>query len=388
MLQYFPCDKMVRKGRYVIMDRKATGKTNGFNFVITLATAVGGGFVFYLLNAPVPWLLGPMIGVLIGSNIWKGKYGWPGQIRNSGMIIVGYTIGLSMTGTALREMGEQLPTMCLMTVILLLLCGGIAYAVSKLSDTDFKTALLGSIPGGLSQVLALAEETKGVNLTVVTVTQVVRLMIIVIGIPLLVFSPIFGQVHDPGAAAASIAAKHNDWAGLFPNILIFAPACAICAVAGNRINFPTAFLLGPAIATAILQGIGLHGPSLPSGLISAAQLMIGTYVGLLLKPDKLQRKLRTFAFAIGSGLVLMLGAWGLSELMTLLHPVSRSTALLSLAPGGMDQMGILAHEINAELSMVSGYQLFRTFFIFFAVPPLLRLLFRIRLKSPSREQPQ
>ncbi|WP_336771381.1 AbrB family transcriptional regulator [Paenibacillus sp. MMO-58] len=369
------------------MGRQAISEANGFKFFITLVTAVGGGIIFYLLNTPIPWLLGPMIAVLIASNVWKGKYRWPRQIRNSGMMIVGYTIGLSMTGTALKEMGVQLPTMCLMTVILLLLCGGIAFVVSRFSDTDFETALLGSIPGGLSQVLALAEETKGVNLTVVTMTQVVRLMIIVIGIPLLVFSPIFGQVHDAAAAAVPIAAKHENWAALFPNILIFAPVCAICAIAGNRIKFPTAFLLGPAISTAILQGIGLHGPSLPSTLISASQLMIGTYVGLLLKPGKLQRKVRTFSFAIGSGLVLMLCAWGLSELMTLLHPVSRSTALLSLAPGGMDQMGILAHEINADLSMVSGYQLFRTFFIYFAVSPLLRLLFRIKLKSPRAEQP-
>ncbi|MGO4107067.1 AbrB family transcriptional regulator [Paenibacillus sp. YAF4_2] len=365
-----------------------TVESNSFKFLITLVTAVGGGMIFSLLNTPIPWLLGPMIAVLIGSNVWKGKYRWPGQIRNSGMIIVGYTIGLSMTGAALKEMGHQLPTMCLMTIILLLLCGSIAFAVSKLSDTDFKTALLGAIPGGLSQVLALAEETEGVNLTVVTVTQVVRLMIIVIGIPLLVFSPIFGQVHDAAAAAVSLTTTQATWADLFPNILIFAPICTICAVAGNRINFPTAFLLGPAIATAALQGAGLHGPALPSGLISAAQLMIGTYVGLLLKPGKLQRKVRTFSFAIGSGLVLMLFAWGVSELLTVLHPVSRSTALLSLAPGGMDQMGILAHEIDADLSMVSGYQLFRTFFIFFAVPPILRLLFKIKLKGSGTEQPQ
>ncbi|GLX66413.1 AbrB family transcriptional regulator [Paenibacillus glycanilyticus] len=370
------------------MGSKTLTTTNGFKFLITLITAVGGGMLFNLLNTPIPWLLGPMIAVLIGTNIWKGAYRWPSQIRNSGMIIVGYTIGLSMTGTALKAMGHQLPSMFLMTLVLLLFCAGIAYLVSKLSDTDFKTALLGSIPGGLSQVLALAEETEGVNLTVVTVTQVIRLMIIVIGIPLLVFSPVFGQVHDSVAAAVALTTQHADWAGLFPSMFIFAPVCAVCAIVGNRINFPTAFLLGPAIATAILQGIGLHGPSLPSGLISAAQLMIGTYVGLLLKPSRLERKVRTFAFAIGSGLVLMIIAWGLCELLTLLHPVSRSTALLSLAPGGMDQMGILAHEINADLSMVSGYQLFRTFFIFFAVPPLLRLLFKIKLKGTGAEQPQ
>jgi hypothetical protein len=143
-------------------------------------------------------------------------------------------------------------------------------------------------------------------------------------------------------------------------------------------------LLGPAIGTAILQIIGMQGPSLPSLLINAAQMMIGTYVGLMLKPGQLSNKVRTIALAIGSGILLIIGALGLSLLLTQLQPVTASTALLSLAPGGMDQMGIMAHEIHADLSMVAGYQLFRTFFIFFAVPPLLRMLFKLTFREKER----
>jgi uncharacterized membrane protein AbrB (regulator of aidB expression) len=54
-----------------------------------------------------------------------------------------------------------------------------------------------------------------------------------------------------------------------------------------------------------------------------------------------------------SGFILIAGALGLSLLLTKLQPVSQATALLSLAPGGMDQMGIIAHEVNADLSMVN-----------------------------------
>ncbi|WP_244965673.1 AbrB family transcriptional regulator [Paenibacillus alvei] len=46
-------------------------------------------------------------------------------------------------------------------------------------------------------------------------------------------------------------------------------------------------------------------------------------------------------------------------------------------------MGIIAHEIQADLSMVSGYQIFRTLFISFAVPPLLQFLFRIIAKKET-----
>jgi uncharacterized protein len=361
-------------------------KTSSSRNTMSLVTAVIGGTVFNLLHLPIPWLLGPMIAVLIGSNTFKGRYEWPGQVRNAGMIIVGYTIGLSLTASALREMSHQLPFMLLLTMILLLMCAGIAYIVSKLSDTNYRTALLGSIPGGLTQVIALAEETEGINLTVVTVTQVIRLMMIIICVPLLVFSPIYGQLHGEAAATTvTMSTASASWSGLLPNLFIFALFCIVCAMAGNKIKFPTAFLLGPAIGTAILQMLGLHGPALPSLIIDAAQLMIGTYVALLLKPDQLTRKLRTISLAVGSGLLLVLGAWGLSVLLAKVQPISMSTGLLSLAPGGMDQMGIIAHEIHADLSMVAGYQLFRIFFIFFAIPPLLRMMFEyIRKRQKVR----
>ncbi|REE81513.1 hypothetical protein A8990_11837 [Paenibacillus taihuensis] len=355
----------------------------------TLLTALLGGVLFKLLHAPIPWLLGPMLAVLIGSKIFgrapASAYKWPSSVRNAGMIIVGYTIGLSMTASALAEMSHQLLTMMLMIVLLLLFCAGMAFTVAKLSGTDFKTALLGSVPGGLTQVLALAEETEGVNVTIVTVTQVIRLMMIIVCIPIVVFSPLFGGgAHGASASVADGAgALHHaaaTWSGLFPGMLWFAPVAVLCALLGARVNFPTAYLLGPALGTAVLQLSGLAGPGLPALFIDAAQLMIGAYVGLLLKPEQLEHKVRTISLALGSGLLLIVGAWGFGLLLTKLHSVSLPTALLSLAPGGMDQMGIIAHEIDADLSMVAGYQLFRTFFIFFAIPPLLRLLFRRSLK--------
>lgn len=338
-----------------------------------LISLVGAG-LFNLLDLPVPWLLGPMTASLIASNLLKRRYAWPSKIRNGGMIIVGYTIGLAMTGDALRDMVTQVPYMILMTFLLLLLCVGIAYMIGRLSGTDFKTSLLGSVPGGLSQVLILAEETKGADLTLVTVNQVLRLLLIIIFIPLLLYSPLFGQHMSETAQAAS--SVKVPWSGLFPNILVYAPMCAMLAVLGKKVRFPTAFLLGPAFGTALLQATSFHAPPLPIGLTDAAQLAIGTYVGMLLKPAQIQHKVRTFSLALLSGVLLLLGSIGLSVLLTVLEPVSAATSLLSLAPGGMDQMGIIAHSIGADLSIVSGYQLFRTFFIFFAIPPLLRLLFR------------
>lgn len=350
--------------------------------IITLIIAVLGSILFKLLHIPVPWLLGPMVVMTIGINVLKFEFVWPSSIRNAGMIVVGYTIGLSMTSSALREMALQLPLMLLMTLLLMLLCAGIAYAVSRLSDTDYRSALLGSIPGGLTQVLTLAEETEGINLAVVTVTQVIRLMMIIIFIPLLVMLPMFAQNSGDGAASALIS--NSQTVSLFPNLFIFAMVSILLAIVGTKINFPTAYLLGPIIGTAILQLLGLQGPQLPAFVVNAAQLMIGTHVGLMLRTNQITRKTRTISLAVGSGLMLLLGSIILSISLTKLQSISKATGLLSLAPGGMDQMGIIAHEIGADLSIVSGYQLFRTFFIYFAVPPLLKLVFKRRGRRRAR----
>jgi len=348
-----------------------------FGYVMTLSTALLGAYLFKLIHAPIPWLLGPLISVLVASNVWKGRYYWPVQIRNTGMIIVGYTIGLSMTAAALKEMLHQLPYMLVMTILLLILCGTIAYMMSKIAKIDYRTALLASVPGGLTQVIMLAEETKGVNLAIVTVTQVIRLMIIIVCVPLLLFSPVFGHTHAATAISLPSTAAAL-WPAWSPRFLIFALACIACAWIGSKIKLPTAYLLGPVLATAILNLSGIHAEGLSPLIINAAQLMLGAYVGLMLKPDGLKGKVRTLLVAVTSGLVLLMGAWGLSSLLTLVEPISTSTALLSLAPGGMDQMGILAHEVHADLSMVAGFQMFRIFFIFFATPPLLRYIMGLK----------
>ncbi len=349
--------------------------------LMTAVTAVIGGFLFQWLGMPIPWLLGPMVTVFAFARLLGSvRPYWPTTLRDSGIVIVGYMLGLSFTLETFREIGEQLPTMALLTVLLLIGTFLIALLVAKLSGLPLATVLIGSIPGGLSQMVALADELPGIDLTVVTFLQVSRLMMIIFCVPLLIFSPVIGaSIHhataDSAAAAASAAAG---WSGLFPHVLVYAAACIGCALLWKKIRFPTAFLLGPMIATLALHLSGYAGPALPQGLVNLSQLLIGGYLGLMLKPEKLANKLKITMLAALSGVLLILCTVGLSLLLTRLHAVPLSTSLLSLSPGGMDQMGIIAQEVNADLTFVVCYQLFRMLFIFIAVPPVLKLIFRAR----------
>ncbi|WP_168118590.1 AbrB family transcriptional regulator [Paenibacillus sp. HB172176] len=364
-------------------------KINGAAFLFTAALAVVGGLLFEWIGIPIPWLLGPMILVLIGSKLTKSfQPCWPSELRNTGMIIVGYMIGLSFTANTFKEIGKQLPSMMLLTLLLLVCTYLIALLIAKLSGIAFPTILMGSIPGGLSQMIILAEELKGIDLTVVTFLQVSRLMMIIFFVPMLVFSPLVGasmgtELSDSAAAATAIAA---DWSAMFPHIWLYAAACPLLALIGNRIKFPTAFLLGPMVATIVIHLSGFAGPMLPPALVDVSQLLIGGYLGLMFKPEKLQNKLKIISLACLSGIILILCSLGLSLLLMHLRDTPLATSFLSLSPGAMDQMGIIAREVDADLSFVICYQLFRTLFIFLVVPPLLKFLFRSMLRRKEENQ--
>ncbi|MCA0755811.1 AbrB family transcriptional regulator [Paenibacillus sp. N4] len=356
-------------------------------FLLSLGVSLSGGLIFTFLHIPISWLLGPMLFMLLGSQVFKLQLMWPTPVRDYGILIIGYAIGLTMTEEALQGILFQLPMMLLMSLLLVGLCALIAYAASKATDFDFPSLLVGSVPGGLSQMVTLADEMKPINLTLVTFLQVIRLIMIVFCVPILLYSPwIGGNFH-----ASGIAAEAQDigpsWSGLFPDMLFYAPLCILGAWIARKLHFPTASMLGPMLVMGIVQWTAAAPPpELPVTLLNISQLMIGSHVGLMLRPQQLQRKKQTITLALLSSMLLITGSVGLSYFLSKVFSLSAATSLLSMAPGGMDQMSIMAHAIGADLSIVSGYQLFRILFIFFVVSPLLKMILTRMLKrSPDRQ---
>jgi uncharacterized protein len=365
-----PMSRSEKEGLYLQFNKDA----KRLRFLVTLLIAFIGGVIFQFLQTPIPWLLGPMSSVLIGSQFVKYQLYWPSWFRDIGLIIVGYSIGLSFTKEALLEITKQLPIMLLMTTLLVTSCAGIAVVVSKLTGVNYPTVLTGCIPGGLSQMITFAEEVKGIDITTVTFLQVARLIMILFFLPFLIFGPLFKNTAQTTSDLVGDVAQSATNTSIF----VFAVICIISAILAKKLKFPTPFLLGPILGTSIMIIAGLQGPPLTPFILDLSQFMIGGYIGLLLKPEKLQHKTKVISLALLSGLAMILVSLGLSYLLLLQTHISASTGFLSMAPGGMDQMGILAHEVDADISMVTSFQLFRLLFIYFVVPPLLRLFFKKR----------
>jgi hypothetical protein len=150
------------------------------------------------------------------------------------------------------------------------------------------------------------------------------------------------------------------------------------------LKLPTPFLLGPILATCLLNLAGVGGSRLPQLFIDISQILMGAYLGLMMKPEQLKNKARVSSLSILTGAGLITASFFLGFILVKLYGASVVTSFLSVAPGGMDQMGLLAQEVHANLSVVSSYQMFRIFFILTAVPPVLRWLFKRRLPAAKQ----
>lgn len=348
-------------------------KQSQLQFIETLLCGIAGGFLFSLLNLPLSWMLGPLTAILIWKLLSKRDLYWPVSFRNGGQMLLGYSMGLSFTIASSKQIVDQLPSMAIVTILMVVFGLAIAYFVSKLTGINIPSAVMGTTPGGLSQMVVLSEEIKGADSTVVTFMQTIRMLTVIFIVPTLsihAFSSGETPVGNPTIDLVT-QTEHGNFFQIITvlAIVLFITACAV------RFKCPTPWIIGPLLSSAVLTVSGFETPQLPPILIVLAQLCLGIYLGLGIRMNMLGdwKKLLPFSFIAGIlivGFALVL-AYGLHKI----YPISMTTAFLCIAPGGLPEMGVTAHTVQADVSMVAAYQLFRVFFILFIVPIFLRYLF-------------
>src|SRR5690606_2133733 len=79
----------------------------------------------------------------------------------------------------------DLPYMLFMTVSVIVAALLFGLLFSKMANESLETSLIGSMPGGLSQMVLISEEVNNANVTVVSVMQTFRIFLVVTIVPLL-----------------------------------------------------------------------------------------------------------------------------------------------------------------------------------------------------------
>ena len=91
--------------------------------------AIPGGVLFHFLRIPLPWMLGPLAITLFYNVISGRRARWPVQLWNAGLIVIGDSIGGTVTFETIRQVIENLPGMVATTLLTVLFCLGTGYIV-------------------------------------------------------------------------------------------------------------------------------------------------------------------------------------------------------------------------------------------------------------------
>lgn len=327
---------------------------------MALVAGLAGAFIFSLIHAPMPWLLGPLFAVLLIQLVTPLKLTWPPVFRNAGLVAAGYVIGFAFTLEALQGMQQYFFVMLLINCAFFLLFLGISRLMEKRVQVDRATALTCCVPGGVSQILVFAEEQKGIDLTAVTFYHVLRVLLIVAIVPFIVAG---GGIESAGA---------TEHAGYSLYLALLLVAGFFTGMLFTKFRVPTAYLLGPVFFVMVLNVAEVPVPVMPESLLHFAQLLIGVYIGLLLKKENLKVTKKLVFYAFFSSIVLIVAALGISVLLQHYYGLSFATSFLSTVPGGLDQMGIIAASVQADVTVVTAFQLFRILFLSVLIVPFVK----------------
>lgn len=342
----------------------------------TFIIAGGTGLVFDWIGIFLPWLLGPMAALLLLRQYTSLEFAWPRILRQIGLIFLGIQIGSSFTKHSIELMWFDFPLMILMTFSIVGFSLLLSLVFKRMAGESIATSILGSLPGGLSQMVLLSEEVETANPTVVTLMQTFRIFIVVTVVPFLTaFLPKGSHLADVSLTELPTF----NWT----HFIIFLILGTSFFIGMKKIHFPLPELMAPILSMAIVQYTTDHPVvEVPSIILMLSQVFVGAHLGLQLEQVRDKLSFRMFSSIILSNLVLIAFCGFIAYILTMLH--HENTFLdffISAAPGGIAEMSITALETGADLSTVTSFHLFRIFFILLIAGPVMTYALKKWMKA-------
>lgn len=153
--------------------------------VLLVALVLVGTTVGRLVRLPGAGLLGPLA-LTVALEVTGFSFGLavPVVLVQIGYMLIGWQAGLAFTPESLRAVARLLPAAIALIVVLGVATAGLGWLLARYAGLTPLEGYLSTSPGGVYAVLATAVET-GSNVTFIIAAQVVRILLMLFGAPLL-----------------------------------------------------------------------------------------------------------------------------------------------------------------------------------------------------------
>jgi membrane AbrB-like protein len=314
----------------------------------TIAVGVPAGFLFDWLDTPIPWMVGPMIGVA-ALNLIGFRMDSPPFARQIGQVILGSAVSLYFTPTVVAELAANFPAILAATVAVFLVGGLGALTLSRASGVEGKSTFFASIPGGAMAMAVLAER-HGAQIAPVAVAHSLRVSIVVILIPFALTYGGFPLEASPYRPQVPLDLS------ILPLWLAFG---FILGEVSERLGLQNGYLLVPIFFGAALTASGVQLSAVPRWMTDVAQLMFGLVLGARYERAFFARYKLFIPFALLNSFFILIASAALGAALGWAFGLPIATMILATAPGGLAEMTITAQALQISVPLVVAFHLFR-----------------------------
>lgn len=327
--------------------------------LITTGIALAGALIARMIYLPLPWLLGAVVAVGVGTMFNFRPLGhnlqFPIKLREFFVPIIGVMIGGAFTPQLVGSIPQWWPT-----VLALLLYVPLAHVLSyliyyRLGGYDQKTAFFSAMPGGLIESVVMGEEV-GADPAMITVLQFCRLLLCIIIVPV-------GFTLVEGGLVGSASGISVGGPGKPDMTAYDAVVLAACAVVGyfgfKRLRLPAAIIAGPIFVSGLAHLAGLTAAQPPSFLIAMTQLVVGATLGVRFVSIGRKQALKGLRLAFLSISTVLGLALIFAFVLYRFVDEPMEAVMLAYSPGGVTEMSLIALSLQISVVFVSLHHLAR-----------------------------
>ncbi len=211
--------------------------------------------------------------------------------------IIGMMVARFIKADILHEIARDWPLYVAAALSVILTSCSIGWVLARWRVFPGSTAIWGSLPGGASAMVLMAE-AYGADMRLVAFMQYFRVLMVALAASLV------ARFFAPGGVSAApswltLAQAPIDWPAFGLTLLMLVASAWV----GVRLRLPAGPLLLPLVAGAAAQDFGLMKIELPSALLVASYAVLGWSIGLRFSRDILLHALKSLPVVLGSNSV-------------------------------------------------------------------------------------
>lgn len=266
--------------------------------------------------------------------------------------IIGVAVGASFTPAIAAKIGGTAVSLSLMVPYMVAVTFLGSMFLVRVARFDKPTAFFASAPGGLADMIMFAYDA-GADTRRVTLVQTARLLATVFVLP---FWLQFASGMPLGGA---VPRTLHIWQLLLVDaVVIVALAWAGWSLA-TRLGLIGGSVVGPMLLSGCVHFFGLTEARVPVELLILTQMTLGIVIGGNFKGVTLREMVTVFSWGFALALLLVLAAGLMAEAVSVVTGLNATALLLSYAPGGQNEMAIMALILGIDVAIIALHHLVR-----------------------------